>query len=262
MADEVDKVREGKKITLTAGFRDFRNYMYSWQQEELGIDIRASSTPTLTIRIPEGFIKDSDTTMQRITFVLNADDGSSSFRTTKILPVIKVNNGNPRFMPMVTSSEISIAVDDPDGNGNAIYTWEQRSINNAGWDKISDAIMPTYMPAQATGDMRYRVQVSHTDTQGYISTTATLGPFRTDIDDDDNGLIDIYYLEDLNNVRYQSDGSGYTTEDAAKITLGCPTEGCDGYELRRDLDFATTQSYINAETNKATWTVDDFNDRL
>ena len=71
-------------------------------------------------------------------------------------------------------------------------------------------------------------------------------------------LIDIYYLEDLDNVRHQMDGSGYTINGASKITRGCPNGICGGYELSRDLDFATTQSYINAAENKGEWTVDDF----
>ena len=84
-----------------------------------------------------------------------------------------------------------------------------------------------------------------------------------DIDADDDGLIEICYLEDLNAIRYQLDGSGYqTSATATKITNGCAEGGaevCIGYELMRDLDFAANDSYVNAASNRAAWTVDNFN---
>ena len=126
------------------------------------------------------------------------------------------------------------------------------------WETVST--MPTVyrVPPQNKGDIRYRVQLRYTDAQGR-SLSSQLGPFRVDIDDDDDGLIDIYYLEDLDAVRYQLDGSGYTTSSMAiRATQGCPSDTCSGYELRRDLDFATTQSYVNTIANKVAWTVQDF----
>ena len=252
---EVDEVDEGEEITLTAAFGGSGIYMYSWQQDELGIATTTSSESTLTFRIPGDFIESN--TSQRIVFALTVSGGFAT-ETTKMLLIIKVNNGEPSFTPTVTTSTISIAAgDDPDGADSISYAWDQRGIDNTSWQEISGATMNTYnVLSQVADTTYYRVRVRHTDAQGYI-LNEILGPFRTDIDDDDNGLIDIYYLEDLDNVRHQTDGSGYTTEDAAKITLGCPADTCDGYELRRDLDFATTQSYLNVE-NKVAWTVDDF----
>ena len=78
--------------------------------------------------------------------------------------------------------------------------------------------------------------------------------YTTDVDQDNDGLIEICDLDALNAIRYQLDGSGYRESfETEKITAGCPDNNCTGYELRRDLDFATTQSYINVE-NKAAWT--------
>ena len=121
------------------------------------------------------------------------------------------------------------------------------------------------VPQAASSTLIYRVNVTYTDAQGY-PFNEILGPFRTDIDDDDDGLIDIYYLEDLDRVRYQLDGTGYKESDTiTQRTAGCPlVDGvmtCAGYELRRDLDFATTQSYFNASRNKGEWTVDNFDMR-
>ena len=98
--------------------------------------------------------------------------------------------------------------------------------------------------------------------QDNVCENTNRGDSNRDIDVDDDGLIEICYLEDLNAIRYQLDGSGYKiSAEATKITNGCAEGGaavCIGYELMRDLDFATTQSYVNVATNRAAWTVDSF----
>ena len=82
-----------------------------------------------------------------------------------------------------------------------------------------------------------------------------------DIDDDNDGLIEICHLEDLNAVRYQLDGSGRrSTPGATLLTTGCrQMGGCNGYELVRDLDFLDDASY-SSTTNKIEWTVDDYDE--
>ena len=63
----------------------------------------------------------------------------------------------------------------------------------------------------------------------------------TDIDIDDDGLIEICWTEGLNAIRHQLDGRGYKInmdEDAPIIMDGCNynnTGRCRGYELERDL---------------------------
>ena len=68
----------------------------------------------------------------------------------------------------------------------------------------------------------------------------------TDIDIDDDGLIEVDDLETLNAMRHQLDGSGLQlSESAVEITSGCAPGGCKGYELTRDLDFNSADSYSN-----------------
>ena len=56
-------------------------------------------------------------------------------------------------------------------------------------------------------------------------------------------------------MRHQLDGTGYRkSADAMKITMGCPNDRCDGYELTRDLDFANTASYRPDSPNQTAWT--------
>ena len=76
----------------------------------------------------------------------------------------------------------------------------------------------------------------------------------TDIDQDDDGLIEICDLEGLNAIRHQPDGTGYkATAGATRVTTGCPSDGCDGYELTRSLDFNNNANYRTI-ANKTTWT--------
>ena len=78
--------------------------------------------------------------------------------------------------------------------------------------------------------------------------------FEGKIDTDGNGLINIDTLEKLNAMRYQLDGTGYRdSEDAPKITIGCPDNKCRGYELKKDLDFNDDASY-SSTPNKVIWT--------
>ncbi|MDE0214967.1 MAG: hypothetical protein OXN79_00120, partial [bacterium] len=85
---------------------------------------------------------------------------------------------------------------------------------------------------------------------------------EVDYDVDDDGLIEISSLAQLNAIRWDLDGDaaadvyppskdGYTGHDPdgatkyaaafpnAAANMGCPADGCDGYELAADLDFDT-----------------------
>ena len=61
-------------------------------------------------------------------------------------------------------------------------------------------------------------------------------PQNMDIDKDDDGLIEICDLEGLFEIRNNLTGRG-------TMEQGCPTEGCEGFELTRDLDFTDDDSY-------------------
>ena len=88
-----------------------------------------------------------------------------------------------------------------------------------------------------------------------FNTNLTAQSF-TDIDKDDDGLIEISNLETLNAMRYRLDGSGLKLSATAEaITTGCAVGGCKGYELTHDLDFNDVASYRNL-TNMRLWTTD------
>ena len=60
-----------------------------------------------------------------------------------------------------------------------------------------------------------------------------------DIDDDNDGLIEIITPQQLSNIRHALNGTGYRETATADLnTAGCPAEGCRGYELVRHIDLA------------------------
>ena len=138
---------------------------------------------------------------------------------------ITANDSEQRIASGTTSSVISL-----DKNGTTAITLE-----------VINADMPP-----RTIEYILRLQYHHYD--------------GGDIDKDNDGLIEINHLEDLNAIRYQPDGTGYRASDETpKITIGCGTGGCKGYELTRDLDFLADASYSSV-TNRIMWTVDDYED--
>ena len=83
--------------------------------------------------------------------------------------------------------------------------------------------------------------------------TAAARPTSTipgDYDADDDGLIEVATLAQLDAIRYDPSGTGSPRDDEALGTyfgafpnaipgMGCPADGCAGYELVADLDFDT-----------------------
>ena len=71
-----------------------------------------------------------------------------------------------------------------------------------------------------------------------------------DVDDDNDGLIEIYTLEDLNHIRYNPEGTSYknSATDSGNIQ-GAPEGGLSGYELMRDLNFKDPESYASGGVN-------------
>ncbi len=79
-----------------------------------------------------------------------------------------------------------------------------------------------------------------------------------DVDDNNNGLIEIHTLDDLERLRVDLDGDGEADQTIAGITamgsVGCPSSGCSaGYELTRSLNFSDAASYAN-RSKMAAWT--------
>ena len=95
---------------------------------------------------------------------------------------------------------------------------------------------------------------------GWASVEAQAG---VDYDTDDDGLIEITYLEQLDAIRWdpQGWGDGFGDVEAYKsafpnaaFDMGCPEpDYCKGYELARSLDFMSAVSFAT-ETVNTNWT--------
>ena len=79
-----------------------------------------------------------------------------------------------------------------------------------------------------------------------------------DIDEDNDGLIELCYLEDVDAMRHDLGGTSLKRGDDI-LNSGCPSGGCNGYELVRNLDFSDDTSY-SSTANKVIYTVDDYED--
>ena len=141
-----------------------------------------------------------------------------------------------------------------------------------------------------TGAHTYRVfAIKRGVAHGPVSAEASGTPASTiDYDSDDDGLIEITKIEQLRYIHYDLNGDGlgdtydsngdgdyddageydyrttYQTEFPNAIrytgatTLGCPSTGCKGYELRANLDFNQDGSYRvpgGSTKYKEKWTV-------
>ena len=249
-------IDEGSHTTITytvSGGSGVYEYAY-----KIDDGIFTQSAASFAYRAPANLVA-SDETSQTVTITIRISDQDEAVEVlehSEVITVRKIDNGSHfNITSEVDALLLRIVTegDDPDGDGRFSYQWQQLGLAGE-WMDIEGATMATYdLPTDLNESIRYRVNIKHTDGQGYI-TDYQAGPLRASIDDDADGLIDIYYLEDLNAIRYQLDGSGYQMDSNAPInTQGCPETGCIGYELRRDLDFADAASY-SAIANQAMWT--------
>ena len=98
---------------------------------------------------------------------------------------------------------------------------------------------------------RYSLQLVWKSPDTPLVAPAELTPIGTvDYDTDDDGLIEVSSLAQLDAVRWDADGDGYSDHGGplhngfpnGLAAMGCPSSGCVGYELAGDLDFDTNAS--------------------
>ena len=102
-----------------------------------------------------------------------------------------------------------------------------------------------------------------------VDTDGDEVPDVDDVDDDNDGLIEIHDLDMFNHIQYSLAGTSHKTEASAKDNReGAPEDATDdcttttesfylcGYELARDLNFAEGASYAGGSVN-TDWRPDD-----
>ena len=261
--DTGDIVNEGSRITLGVDINGGGgNYRYEWKQTQgKPLMLSGSSTASPSFTIPTDYIASTTSTSTDIVVQLTLEYVRFNLVSvlSKTITIIKINNETSRLDSGLTADGFTLSFDDTritdsDGSGTASgYQWQRRDIHKNNWVDIDSATTASYtVPRDDPRDRRYRVRVTYTDAQGYGVTENVMA---IGLDVNDNGLIDIYYLEQLDEIRHALDGSGYIADAMATTnTLGCPSGGCNGYELMRDLDFMNDDSY-SSTANRITWTM-------
>ena len=188
-----------------------------------------------------------------------SDSDSISFAITAIIP-----DTAPRYsettanlvftMGMeVSSPELPVA----EGGNGALTYYVTPAVPGLRFTQATRQLtgVPT---AAGTYKMTYRVADADENTADF---DADISYFTIDVimplidyDTDDDGLIEISYLEQLDAIRWDEDGDGVVDREREHGTkyalafprpvrgMGCPSR-CIGYELTRDLDFDNGDSY-------------------
>ena len=277
-------VDEGNSVTLTVSPpSDAGNIPlnYGWSQVSGGaLLVEPTTESSVTIEVPEDYVSASANSVDLV-IMLDVISGVGSTAHQVSITIAKRNNDKVAALtaPVLNKRLTVPSIDwsgDPDGNvSNIGYQWQSRESTASAWVNVVTGTGKRYTIAEdVTGVVQYRVVVSYTDGQGYneevisqavvykskysftkIASLTSCG--TTDIDQDNDGLIEICNLEGLSAMRHQMDGTGYKpSKSTKKITAGCPITGCKGYELSRDLDFDDATSYRDASANKPRWTTD------
>ena len=280
-------VAEGERVRLMSSYNFTLNedsYRYRWQQSSgdvLKFNDKQSPVDThnavldFTVAYDVVSKQDDSRTVQLIAEV-NANNNVYLSRVLSLI-ISKANNDTADRVRLIEDSNkpytyaVRLEREDGsefvDGDGGFAETrihWRRRRSNAEDWVDVGNG-SPYTIPNE--GAYQYRALALYEDNQGYREQLASGVIDYLDIDDDGDGLIEIRYLEELNAIRYQPDGSGYkATASADKITTGCPLvngiEQCRGYELMNDLDFNNDESYRTLDPSllKNSWTVSDFTD--
>ena len=267
-------VDEGERIRLKAdydsGLAD-DSYRYQWRQR--GSDSLKLKDTLLPITDNQAIIdftvpadvvsRDDDSTIIELTVEAVVGDIVYAEKTVP-LTINKVNNdkgdgyrliynqmdatNKPNTYGVVLQNSGKADADKGLAENPLAIQWQRRRDLNDAWHNLgTDA---TY---EIEGDYQYRAIGSYEDGQGYSHDLEGAVIYSIDIDADNDGLIEINYLEDLHSIRHQLNGSGLQkSAGTAKITEGCPDSGCKGYELVRDLNFLDDSSYRDI-SNKNGW---------
>ena len=274
-------VAEGENVRLVASHSFGLNqdlYRYSWKQlagSELKLNNALSSVDTknavLDFTVPSDVVsKQADRRSVRLLVEIAINEEVYSSKTISLIiskrnndtadriRLVKDNNKAHTYIVRFEREGGSEFVDRDGGFAEIDIQWQRRRSEAQGWINLVSA--PTYtLPNE--GDYQYRALVVYEDQQGYREQLASEVINYLDIDDDNDGLIEIHYLEELDAMRYVLDGSGYKADAMSTTnTTGCATGGCKGFELMNDLDFADDASYLTSDpvalsVLKNDWTV-------
>ena len=169
----------------------------------------------------------------------------------------------PEISPIVRSvrgsdQELLVSWHDPSstnvGYDLRYILTSDNELDDSNWTLVEDAVTSgslEYSISTLTNNLDYDIQVRSKNESGtsFWSDTFMGTPSSTvDYDADDDGLIEVYNFTQLNALRYDLNGDGladnfgdntnYSNAFPNPVSsMGCPSTGCNGYELEVLLDF-------------------------
>ena len=274
-------VAEGENVRLIASHNvglHQDSYRYSWRQsvgdvlkfnDALSpVDTRSAS---LDFTVPSDVVANQDDrhSVQLILEITLNDDVYLSRAISLIISkhnndtadrvrLVKDNDKADTYNVRIEREDGSEFVDRDGGFAEMDIQWQRRRSDAESWSNVGSG-SPYTLPNE--GDYQYRAFANYEDQQGYRQQLASEVVNYLDIDDDNDGLIEIRRLEELDAMRYVLDGSGYKADAMSTTnTTGCAAGGCKGFELMNDLDFADDASYLTSDpvalsVLKNDWTV-------
>ena len=163
-------------------------------------------------------------------------------------PTVESAQSNRTFAPGDDAVDIDLAnvFDDPDDD---TLTYEAVSSDP---DRLAITRSGSVVTLTPGSPGRAVVTLRAIDPDGLSATdsfSVTVTAGSRDYDADNDGLIDVASLAQLNALRYDLNADGlvdgatwmpyYTAYPMGTLGMGCPSDGCTGYELTANLDFDT-----------------------
>ena len=156
------------------------------------------------------------------------------------------------FDASVGRSQVALSWDDPGDPTITKYQYRQSADGGQSWSpdwtdvSNSDKGTTSHMVSGLTIGTEHTFSVRAVNDAGSGSAASITITPGEDLDDDDDGLIQVSNEAQLNALRWDLDGDGSSTDagyatafSTARTGMGCPESGCIGYELTTDLDFDT-----------------------
>ena len=173
-------------------------------------------------------------------------------------PTVAEPLGDMTLMPGgAATADVGPVFVDPDGDGLTYGVLAGDPLRVAASLRGSTLTLEALVPGYSV------IAVRATDHSGLtvmerFSVTVSVGAEDYDLDND--GFIEIGNLEQLDAMRYDLDADGvvdgaiwqpyYAAFPAGALEMGCPQDGCYGYEMSADLDFDTDGSGGPSEGDK------------
>ena len=121
---------------------------------------------------------------------------------------------------------------------NAPISGQSYTVNNSidGSQVAYKTTTPIFTDTETEAGIVYYYKIFTYDTSFNYSLGIAISGRRA-VDNDHDGLIEIYTAKMLNNMRYDPAGARYKTSanDPGDMS-GCPNSGCNGYELTANID--------------------------